>query len=99
MPSRWAWASLAVPMSMPAYSCMESALMTSPSSACASRRARSDLPAAVAPTTATTGCGPSPVCTLAAPVTLVTACGDSSRVPVMIASGLSGNVGRERVKR
>ena len=55
MPTRWAGASLAVPMSMPRYSCMESALMTSPPSSWASRRPRSDLPAAVAPTTATTG--------------------------------------------
>ena len=46
--------SLAVPMSMPRYSCMASALTTSPPSACASASPRSDLPVAVGPTTATT---------------------------------------------
>ena len=46
--------SLAVPMSMPRYSCIASALTTSPPSACASASPRSDLPVAVGPTTATT---------------------------------------------
>ncbi len=41
-------------MSMPRYSCMESALTTSPSTACANARPNADLPVAVAPTTATT---------------------------------------------
>src|ERR1700722_6300444 len=55
MPSRSAGVSLAVPISMPWYSCIESALTTSPSSARASASERSDLPAAVGPTTAMTG--------------------------------------------
>ena len=54
MPWRWATVSLAVPMSMPRYSCMESALTISPPSSLASRSARSDLPAAVGPSTAIT---------------------------------------------
>src|SRR6185437_2004979 len=39
-------------MSMPRYSCIESALMTSPPRSNARSTARSDLPAVVAPTTA-----------------------------------------------
>src|SRR4051794_17964412 len=39
---------------MPLYSCMESALTTSPPTACASATPRSDLPVAVGPTTAIT---------------------------------------------
>src|ERR1700739_2910142 len=41
-------------MSMPRYSCIESALITSPPIARASATARSDLPTAVGPTTAIT---------------------------------------------
>ena len=44
--------SLAVPMSMPRYSCIESALTISPPSAVASRIPSSDFPTAVGPTTA-----------------------------------------------
>ena len=62
MPWRCATVSLAVPMSMPRYSCMESALMISPPSSRASRSARSDLPAAVGPSTAITGSAMPPVC-------------------------------------
>src|ERR1700761_9038900 len=51
-PRRSAGVSLAVPMSIPRYSCIESALTTSPPTARASSTARSDFPAAVAPTTA-----------------------------------------------
>ena len=54
MPRRSAAVSLAVPMSMPAYSCIESALMISPPRSSASRNASSDLPAAVGPSTAIT---------------------------------------------
>src|SRR5690606_32577923 len=46
--------SFAVPMSMPRYTCIESALTTSPPRRSASSTARSDLPAAVGPTTAIT---------------------------------------------
>src|SRR5690606_17227035 len=64
--------SLAVPMSMPAYSCMESAFTTSPPSRSASSTARSDFPAAVGPTTAITGTSPTfPVWGLPAPVRAV----------------------------
>src|SRR5262245_54576227 len=55
IPSRSAGVSLAVPMSMPRYSCMESALMISPPRVSARRSDRADFPAAVGPTTATTG--------------------------------------------
>ncbi len=44
-------------MSMPAYSCIESAFTISPPSARARRSASSDFPAAVGPTTAITSCG------------------------------------------
>ena len=54
MPRRSATVSLAVPMSIPAYSCIESALMISPPTSSASRSASSDLPAAVGPSTAIT---------------------------------------------
>ena len=46
-----------MPMSMPRYSCMESALTISPPSDRASRSDSPDFPAAVGPTTAITGCG------------------------------------------
>src|SRR3954464_10961145 len=55
MPRRCATVSFAVPMSMPRYSCMASALTISPPSRSASSRPRSDLPVAVGPTTATMG--------------------------------------------
>ena len=54
-PPRSAAVSFAVPTSMPWYSCIESALTTSPRSASAIATPRSDLPEAVGPTTAITG--------------------------------------------
>src|SRR5262249_641035 len=53
-PRRCAGLSLAVPISMPVYSCIESALITSPPSARARPSDSSDFPAAVGPTTAIT---------------------------------------------
>src|SRR5690625_2554313 len=55
MPSRCSGRSLAVPMSIPRYSCSASALTISPPSSAARARARSDLPDAVGPTTVTSG--------------------------------------------
>ncbi len=54
-PPRSTRSGFAVPMSMPRYSCMESALTTSPPRRWASATASAVLPVAVGPTTATTG--------------------------------------------
>lgn len=54
-PRRSSGVILAVPMSMPRYSCIESALTTSPSRASARATESAVLPAAVGPTTAITG--------------------------------------------
>src|SRR5699024_52462 len=51
MPSRSSTVSLAVPISIPRYSCIESQLTTSPSKWCASCKDNADLPDAVGPTT------------------------------------------------
>ena len=55
MPRRSPLGTFAVPMSIPRYSCIESALTISPPSCSARSSAKADLPAPVGPTTATTG--------------------------------------------
>ena len=60
MPRRCAGVSFAVPMSIPRYSCIASALITSASRARANSMPRSDLPDAVGPTTAITDAGGDP---------------------------------------